>query len=647
MRYILLFLLFSFNLSAQYTVTCEKCGSEEEQLTRGSFTGLKIQKGTRPAVYLSQPVKARSKGGSIYLLDAHGVKFEAKYNEFTTLTTAAAWRAFLAECVCVGSGSGGGDVDLSDYVTYSNPDEVDTIIRTGFVIGDSEGLADGNYMELASDFYFKNYASPGYSVAIATDMNIYVSGDGSTAVYGREGMSMYYGSSSERVDISQGQIHITRSEGFSASDSDVLIKSEIDDLIAAGGGGGASSEAVRVNTLMRRDSFAANIPTNRDYHMIPRLCLNPVNGVLTQIYRAGTGHVGTGDFGVTILRRSLDRGKTWHGINPAESYTVISSEANIDHRSQGAFYTNTGRLIVMYGRYTGTAWTGMDTRYIYSDNDGVTWSSPVILPGSATTTVGITPALPYANKCVYNSSGTIIYPLYEYVTSTSSRIKLVGSSDNGVTWSEYSIPFSDGTMLASEAVIEDFGDGLFLMIVRRTTDPTGNFYPFILRSNDYGLNWAGVSETMNISDVNSGLHGSINLALEGPATPLGDATRNCLPDITKMVYKGSQYIVMPYHVRSAASLFNTLRLNVLSLDDYLSSGAAELEDIATTLFVGTNNGASNPNGGNTSIVTYGNEMIIPTGDQTTSSSSGPQRIMTLYVRAQTVATLIDDYLNLK
>lgn len=101
MRYILLFLLFSFNLSAQYTVTCEKCGSEEEQLTRGSFTGIKIQKGTKPAVYLSQPVKARTKGGSVYLLDAHGVKFEAKFSDFTTLTTPAAWRAFMADCVCV------------------------------------------------------------------------------------------------------------------------------------------------------------------------------------------------------------------------------------------------------------------------------------------------------------------------------------------------------------------------------------------------------------------------------------------------------------------------------------------------------------------------------------------------------------------
>jgi hypothetical protein len=88
-------------------------------------------------------------------------------------------------------------------------------------------------------------------------------------------------------------------------------------------------------------------------------------------------------------------------------------------------------------------------------------------------------------------------------------------------------------------------------------------------------------------------------------------------------------------------------MNVLNLDDYLTNGLAELEDISITIYTGTNSGAGNPNGGNTGIVVFGNEMLIATGNQTTTASTGTCNIVTLYIRANTTTALIEDYLALK
>ncbi len=442
---------------------------------------------------------------------------------------------------------------------------------------------------------------------------------------------------------------IVGSEEFLINDGGTLKKATASSLASYIAPGLDPIANLRVNTQAPSTStFSITVPTNRDYHMLPRLCINPTNGVLTQIFRSGTGHVGAGDFGVAVLRRSLDRGKTWHGINPGDTHTVIRSEANIDLRNYGVFYTNTGRLIFMYARYTGTSWAGMDSRYMYSDDDGVTWSSPAILPSSDTTTAGLIPTHPYSNKCVYDASGAMIYAFYEYPTTNQGRVKLGRSTDNGVTWNmSYSTAILDTTAYIAEPVLEDFGDGLFLCVVRRVGDTTGFFYPFIMRSLDYGQNWAGGSQTLSIADVNSSLHGSGNLPVEGPGVIVGASTTSCIPDLAKMVYKGSQYLIIPYHVRVATGLFNVLRMTVLNLDDYLATGLSELEDISITIYQGTNNGAGNPNGGNTSIVVFGNEMLIATGNQTTTSSSGTQNIVTLYVRANTTTALIEDYLALK
>lgn len=633
----LILLLFCFTMSAQsYIVDCAKCEKLSKlnctscsSLELQNFTGIILKGVNAKDILLHYPVRTYLSKGNVTFIDVAGTTVNTNLSRLINISSYTELQNFTSSCFC----TGGTGLDTSSFKTVAGQ----IILGTGDISTSPEDI------EL---IYLTDSLQVTIDGVVSNKIH-FVAEQGPQGIQGEQGPQGLTGNTGPQGDDGVGVPAGGTTGQLLAKNSGTDFDTEWVD--APSGGSTPYQLPERVNTLApTSELFSTTVPTNRDYHMLPRLCQNLTNGVLTQIYRAGTGHVGTGDYGVAILRRSLDNGKTWHGINPANTYTQILSETNIDLRNYGVFYTNTGRLILIYARYTGTSWAGMDTRYIYSDDDGVTWTSPTILPGSATSTVGLGPTTPYSSRCVYDSTGAIIYPFYETITATESRIKLMRSTDNGVTWANYSVAFYDNTIRVSEPTIQDFGDGLFIMVVRTDTDPTLlKFYPKIMRSNNYGLTWAGATETLTLSDINSGLHGSGVLQVEGAGVAVGSTTNSCLPEINKMTYKGSQYLILFHHMRLAGATFNDLRVNVLNLDDYLNSGLTEFEYIATTVYAGLDNGAGNPNGGNSSSLIYGNEMLIATGEQTGSSSSGAQRIVTLYTRANFITKLIDAYLALK
>ena len=446
-------------------------------------------------------------------------------------------------------------------------------------------------------------------------------------------------------------------------DSNNLKKVSAQDIADLGGGGGGSFTAgagieilgtlIKVGEpeLMNNQAVQSTTAFNvggRDYTQLPKVQRNPITGVMTCISRLGAGHVGAGDFGYIILERSLDKGKTWHGINPADDFTQIAVEASIDLRLQNCFYTKTGRLITMFGRYTGTAWTGI-TQVMYSDDDGVTWSAKTTIPNPSGLLGTVIVNAPYGNKIVYDDNGDILYPFYA-VYSSGGAIVLARSQDNGETWdTNYVTAYDDTSYALQEPSIEDFGDGTFLMVCRVAAPNTAGYrIPALLKSTDYGRNWAGVSETLDKADIEAGVGGSGWLYLEGPATNMAiSANDSAIPDIDKMYINGIPYILFHYHIRNNTSLINDVRFNLMNFQDYMTGGLAELEDISITLADFPTTGGASQNGGNGSGVVFGNDYYIVTSRQTTAASSGTQILVRIPVKATTIHRLVKVYEALK
>lgn len=470
---------------------------------------------------------------------------------------------------------------------------------------------------------------------------------------------------------------ITGKSAATVASGDLLLISDINDsnnlkqvtaqsIADLGGGGGGTTlvagEGVEIldsiiktssPPLMNNQSLSSTTTlsvSGRDYIQMAKLCRNPITGVMSCVSRLGAGHVGAGDYGYLILQRSLDKGKTWHGINPVDTFTQIQVEASMDLRNPAAFYTKTGRLVVVWSRYTGSAWTGV-TRLIYSDDDGVTWSSPTTIANP--TGLAGTPIffMPHANKIVYDDNGDLLQPFYVGYT-TGGAIVIARSQDNGETWdSDYVIAYDETSVAFAlqEPSIEDFGDGVMLMVCRVSAANTaGDFIPALIKSTDYGRNWAGVAETLDKADIEAGVGGSGWLYLEGPATDMAiSATDSALPDIEKMYINGIPYILFHYHIRDNTSLVNDVRFNLMNFQDYMTGGLAELEDISITLADFPDTGGASQNGGNGSGIVFGNDYYITTTRQTSASSSGTQILVRIPVKATTIHRLVNTYENLK
>ena len=196
-------------------------------------------------------------------------------------------------------------------------------------------------------------------------------------------------------------------------------------------------------------------------------------GKLVIVYRQGSSHVGAGDYGIIRMRTSTNNGKTW------SSATTITSESNVDLRNVGGGVTPNGRLVVLYGRYNPDSSTWLSIVYIYSDDEGVTWSSPTTLStGSNTAYSPHGGLIPIADGKVlanwYGDDGTA-YTSYVII-----------SSDNGKTWgSPISVITASGGNRYSESSFIHVGGGEILGLIRINN---GTVFRQV-KSTDNGTSW--------------------------------------------------------------------------------------------------------------------------------------------------------------
>jgi hypothetical protein len=383
--------------------------------------------------------------------------------------------------------------------------------------------------------------------------------------------------------------------------------------------------------------------------LMPRLCQDPTTDYFYQIQRIGVSHVSYPAY--VYGRRSTDGGVTWTGMDGTGTETLIVSEANYDLRNIGAFFTRTGRFVIIYMRYY-QANTWHDTKYIYSDNAGSSWSSAVVFPKPPTWSEATKSPNCYTNKCVYDASGNILLPIHYTPTTGGIVFLLAKSTNNGETWdTEYKTIVDNSAvspLVLSEMVVDDFGDGVFVGVSRLVgVNAGGENSIAIFSSQDYGEHWAGASETLDTDDIENSLYNSGWLWFEGDEITLGSATNSndCLPDICFVSLRDTKWIVVLYWIRyDGGSQETVLKISLINLWDYLENGAsAIIYNIEEIVFNGVSPGSANRNGGNGSSVVVGNDILHATYEQKTSSDSGDNDNLTIPIRSAIFNKAIDNY----
>jgi hypothetical protein len=383
--------------------------------------------------------------------------------------------------------------------------------------------------------------------------------------------------------------------------------------------------------------------------LIHRACISPLTGTMFVFFRVGVSHV---SYPAKLYgRKSMDGGLTWTGMAGTGTESVVVEEADYDLRNNSVCVTPTGRIIIFYMRYY-QATTWHVTKYVYSDDEGSTGSSPVEFTDPPTYAAGNSsgPCV-MGNRCLERSNGDLFIVFHYSQSAGGLLILLAKSTDNGVTWSTEEVVVLNTIAgptqyLVVEPMIDDFGDGVWIIVARCGTATSGKYFPVIMVSTDYGAHWAGSSTvTLTGPDIDAGNHNCSWLDLEGSNVSMGDDTNNViLPDILCLELSGTKWIVLPYWKREASGEETVLKVTMINLHDYLTDGvAAIVHNIERIIFNGTNHGAANNNGGNGSSIAIGTDFFHVTYEQKTTLTSGANDVHHLFIHSNFLNKIINDY----
>jgi hypothetical protein len=150
----------------------------------------------------------------------------------------------------------------------------------------------------------------------------------------------------------------------------------------------------------------------KTYNSFPVLLATPQNKLIVLYYK-GFDHPGVGSRGQIMMRSSINGGASWLAD------VVVRAESGKDLRFGSAGISPTGRIIVAYPIYGNRSSTFESVKYIYSDDDGVSWSEPQTLAMGG---------FPYG-QIIEIGGGLLGISTY-----SSNRAQFGTSDDNGATW---------------------------------------------------------------------------------------------------------------------------------------------------------------------------------------------------------------------
>ena len=200
------------------------------------------------------------------------------------------------------------------------------------------------------------------------------------------------------------------------------------------------------------------------------------NGSLLLVYRIDADASGThvGNPASLACRTSANGGTTW-----GDEVTVYSSE--YDDRNHAVGVLASGRIVVLLRRYNATTSTTVDNGYVYSDDNGATWSTYTTLTmESVTIHFGPIRKAPDGR--------------YYVVAYTTGRVEVWFSAD-GMTWGERNAISTDAGVTESVAVFISQTD---MVCVSRHENYTSAGYYFY-SSADTGKTWSARTQITRFS----------------------------------------------------------------------------------------------------------------------------------------------------
>jgi hypothetical protein len=205
-----------------------------------------------------------------------------------------------------------------------------------------------------------------------------------------------------------------------------------------------------------------------------------LDGTYLAFIREGTSHVGPGDYAVMKLYNSTD-GVLW-------TYkSTIVNVADRDVRNYAAGTTLTGRVYVFYHVFDcdNSSWYHAYPQYISSDDDGASWSANTTL--TLPPINGFTPEAGAVHGEVRQIGvSRICLTVYSW-GGVSYQLRYVYSDNDGTTWSQVAMsalytPLDNGI---TETDIAYLGNGQLISLSRID----GLHKQQMFSSSDYGLTW--------------------------------------------------------------------------------------------------------------------------------------------------------------
>ena len=303
----------------------------------------------------------------------------------------------------------------------------------------------------------------------------------------------------------------------------------------------------------------------------PIMDYNPINGNILVLTRNAQLH----ETSPTFISSKLS---TDGGITFGASAEVLPISSGFSYLGPNGGYTSTGRFIYMYEKYP---IGNPNLYYIYSDNDGVSWSNEQTISGFDS---NYSRQVTGSNHIIEFDDGSIASPFYSVTPSpdVSRRWGVIFSRDGGSTFDEiiYSNVQPEGIEWGEPSIVK-LADGIVLCLIRDASS-IGTARTFQYISYDYCKTWQYQGQLQ--FDYTTG--GSVN---------------SMMPKVTNVNIFGTNVIVLYYTKRQTNEVKRIFALpkNLIGTNGHLGWNVNTLTTFHTWTLgqtVDGNGGSVHPNG---------------------------------------------------
>jgi hypothetical protein len=212
------------------------------------------------------------------------------------------------------------------------------------------------------------------------------------------------------------------------------------------------------------------LPLFKSYDAFPLFV--KTNNNVKLYYRHGTAHLGKD--GVIVTRTSIDGGR-----NFSEPDTLLS-DPGIDVRNISGGVTSTNRIILFALKRNVSTNSGVSQGYIYSDDEGKSWSTYQKLPTS-----NLPLYSPYG-QLITIGDGKIMQAWYGIGFNGDYFNYIIISNDNGLTWSFPIKVVSSDIIQYTEASYAYLGNSVIIGLIR---NDKGTVFRQVISLNN-GQTWS-------------------------------------------------------------------------------------------------------------------------------------------------------------